>query len=143
MWKVQGYFYSEFSKQVQAIDILNWLKPKIYLAILESQYDWCPQHGCADQLFTLQMLMKKAREISCPLIFVSNPFVLATPMMLWVDQPFQPFFSVTITYTSQDTDYYLYISSAHRLNNSYSIVWEYLCGVFMQSSSLCSGSNLV
>ena len=47
--------------------ILNRLKPTADLLLRESQCGFSNDRGCTDQLFSLRMLMEKAREYHHPL----------------------------------------------------------------------------
>ena len=47
--------------------LLNWLKPCADLFLRENQCGFRQGRGCADQLFSLQVLMEKAREFHEPI----------------------------------------------------------------------------
>ena len=53
--------------KVFAKAILNRLKPRAEQLLWKSQCGFCRGRGCADQLFSLQMLMEKAREYHQPI----------------------------------------------------------------------------
>ena len=53
--------------KVFAKAILNWLKPRAEQLLIQSQCDFHRGRGCADRLFSLQVLMEKACEFHQPL----------------------------------------------------------------------------
>ena len=63
----RGIALLSIPSKVMAKAILNRLKPRVELLLRESQCGFRHGRGCADQLFSLRILMEKAREFHQPL----------------------------------------------------------------------------
>ena len=63
----RGIALLSIPSKVFAKAILNRLKPRAEQLLRESQCGFCRGRGCADQLFSLRMLMEKAREYNHPI----------------------------------------------------------------------------
>ena len=63
----RGIALLSIPSKVFAKAILNRLKPRAEQFLRESQCGFCRGRGCADQLFSLRMLMEKAREYNHPI----------------------------------------------------------------------------
>jgi hypothetical protein len=63
----RGIALLSIPSKVFAKALLNRLKPRAEMMLLENQCGFRKGRGCADQLFTLQIPMEKAREYHHPL----------------------------------------------------------------------------
>ena len=60
-------FTAQHPKQGLCRAILNCVKPRVELQLRESQCGFEKGRGCADQLFSLRIMMEKACEYCSPL----------------------------------------------------------------------------